>query len=554
MAITDVFATNTEQRQQTASRLLHEYRHAFRVATLAILLIFGNYLVYRTGGTAYAYPYLMLVPVLLAAAWYRIVGGLVTATVAGILMALMPLDVERGIDQETANWLLRLGLYIGLGAFAGGLFHSIFKLNRNRERLMFIDHPSGLPNSLALRKDLSGRLRHQGAKQGVALILIRIIDIPDVLEALGIDASDELISAVGRRIRAETPPSAQLYRFSNSELMLLLSGAHSLQTERIVRNLVDIGEDNVIVQDMPMRAQTVYGSCLAGPEACEEGLIRRARLAMFAALEKNVSHEPYSPQLERKPLETIQLIARVRDGLDRQEFELHYQPKIRLSDNSVCGAEGLIRWRDGKGGFIPPGKYMAKVESTTLISPVTRFVMDEASRFAWSSPGTVSINFSGRNLLDNQLLSRLETLLRESGLPPERLEIEITESVLMQDLDAARESINRIRALGVGVSIDDFGTGFASFEYLRHLPVTGLKIDRVFVKELELDEKAQKLMTCMVEVGHALGLEVTAEGVETTGQCDILRATGCDLAQGFLFSPALPGDAFSHWLEQRKAL
>ena len=148
----------------------------------------------------------------------------------------------------------------------------------------------------------------------------------------------------------------------------------------------------------------------------------------------------------------------------------------------------------------------------------------------------------------------MKALLDETGLPAERLEIEITESVLMQNLEAARQAIQRIRSFGIGISIDDFGTGYASFEYLRHLPVTGLKIDRVFVADLETDEKAKKLMACMIDVGRALDLEVTAEGVETPGQCDVLRSMGCDQAQGFLFSAAMPADTYHQWVSQRQSV
>lgn len=552
MFSTNLLVTDTEQGKYSIFNARSEKRHVACLAILGMLLAAGTLIVYHTGGTAYAYPYLMLVPVLLASAWYRLAGGIVTAAVAGSLMAVMPLEVDQSIAQETSNWLLRLGLYIGLGAFSGGLFQSIFHLNRGRERLMSTDQPSGLPNSLALRNQLADHLRWRRESENITLVLMRVVDIADVLEALGIDASDELMAAIGRRITAATPPLAQLYRFSNSEIMLMLPGADKPDSDRIVRNLVAAGEDNVLVQGMPLRAQMVFGSGTAGPEATAEGLISEARMAMFAAMEKGISHQPYVHALRRRTLETIQLISRVREGLDKQEFELHYQPKIGLADDVVSGCEGLIRWRDGSGGFIPPGKFMPKVERTSLISPVTHFVMVEALRFAQACTGVVSINFSVHNLLDCQLIQQLKTLLDEAGLPAERLEIEITESVLMQNLEAARKAIQTIRSFGMGVSIDDFGTGFASFEYLRHLPVTGLKIDRVFVTDLETDEKAQRLMACMIDVGQALDLDVTAEGVETAGQRDILRSLGCKQAQGFLYSPAMSDRAYTEWVRNRE--
>ena len=554
MVSNNVLTAGTYRGKYSSFYVHRVWHHGVCVAVLAMLLVAGTLIVYHTGGTAYAYPYLMLVPVLLASAWYRLTGGIVTAAVAGSLMAVMPLEVDKGIAQETSNWLLRLGLYLGLGAFSGALFQSIFHLNRVRERLTRTDLPSGLPNSLALRNQLTCALSRRRGSESIALILMRVVDITDVLDVFGIDAPDELMAAIGQRIMASAPDSARCYRFSNSEIMLMLPGATKSDTDHLIRALVAAGEDNVVVQSTPMRAQMVFGSSMTGPDTTAEELISEAQMAMFSAMEKGISHQTYTPVLRRRTLETIQLISRVREGLDKQEFELHYQPKIRLADGAVCGCEGLIRWQDGSGGFIPPGKFMPKVENTSLISPVTHFVMTEALRFAQACRGVVSINFSGHNLLDSSLIERLKALLDETGLPAERLEIEITESVLMQNLEAARQAIQRIRSFGIGISIDDFGTGYASFEYLRHLPVTGLKIDRVFVADLETDEKAKKLMACMIDVGRALDLEVTAEGVETPGQCDVLRSMGCDQAQGFLFSAAMPADTYHQWVSQRQSV
>ncbi|MEX1228364.1 MAG: GGDEF domain-containing phosphodiesterase [Marinobacter sp.] len=552
MISSNTLASHTETHQPTFFSFRNEQRHILCFAILATLLGAGTAIVYQTGGTAFAYPYLMLIPVLLASAWYRLVGGVVTAAMAGILMAAMPLDVDRGITQGVSNWAIRLALYIGIGAFSGSLFQSMFRINRSREKLLYVDAESGLLNVTALRKHLDKKMMTQREDQAITLVLIRAVDITEVLEVLGMDASGELMAAVGQRVIKLVPPSASLYRFSNSEIMVMLPAVERLNTEQIVQNLIDAGEENLTVQGMPMRAQMVFGSSTYRADSTAANLISEARMAMFSSIEKGNSHQAFTPSLRRRTLETIQLISRVREGLDKYEFELHYQPKIRLEDDTVCGCEGLIRWRDhSSGGFIPPGKFMPKVENTTLITPVTHFVLEEAFRFAGTRSGVVSINFSGRNILDQQLINRMGKLLEQTGLPPGQLEIELTESVLMRNLDAAKRSIQAIRSLGVGVSIDDFGTGFASFEYLRHLPVTGLKIDRVFVTDLETDEKSRRLISCMIEVGHALGLLVTAEGVETSGQRDILKCLGCDHAQGFLFSPAIPAERYGEWVGGR---
>ncbi|MDR5864248.1 bifunctional diguanylate cyclase/phosphodiesterase [Halomonas campisalis] len=514
-----------------------------------MLLAAGAMIVYLTGGTRFAYPYLMLIPVLLAAAWYGLPGALLTAVVAGLLMAATPLNVLTGEQQEPLNWLIRLALYLLIGGFAGWLFSRLLQIHAERDAAARTDPRVGLPNQVALEEDLAGLLARMPRRDGktVGLILIRISDIGEILEAMGADASDALMIAMSQRLGHQELVQG-IYRFSGAELVVLLWPIDRDGLERVAEHLVAAGEENLTVQGIPIRAQLVLGSSMPlGKEAGPGELIREARIALLAASEKQRSHCHYSPDFTRRTVETIKLIARVRRGLEAGEFELHYQPKLRLSDGQICGCEGLIRWRDDRGELISPAMFMPKVESTTLIAPVTRFVIREACRYAERFGGAVSINVSAHNLQDKALLGYLESLVEQSGIHPWQLEVEITETALMQDMVAAKQALERIRSFGIGVSIDDFGTGFASFEYLRHLPITGLKIDRAFVSGLEDDERLRKLMTCLIDVGHALDLLVTAEGVETQAQHRILRELGCDQAQGFLYTKALPAEELTAW-------
>lgn len=524
-------------------------QRAISLLVIFLLLLLGAATVYSTGGTAYAYPYLMLIPVLFASAWYGVAGGLTAGLAAGILMAFMPLNVESGQMQSTFNWTLRLFLYLGLGAVAGGLFQALRSSFQKHDRLVRTDHRSKLPNQVSLNGDLGDWVSSSHtATRPIGLIFVRISDIADILEAMGADASDELTALVGQRLKAVVSESGSVYRFSESELVALLPAIDIDRLSQVIEQIIEAGEQNLVVRDVPVRVQLVVGSSwrATGPVSGDD-LIREARLALFAALKSRLSHCEYTPALTQKTLSTIKLISHVSRGLERDEFELHYQPKISLASGAISGSEALIRWRDAKGGIIMPGKFMPKVENTTLIGPVTRFVISECCDFLADYPQQVSFNFSSRNLVDPTMPAFLEAMVLEHGIEPERLEVEITESALIQNLEAARQAIERIRAIGFGVSIDDFGTGFASFEYLRRLPITGIKIDRAFVGDLETDERAQKLMACMIDVGHALRLTVTAEGVETEGQYNLLQSLGCDQVQGFHFSPALPPTQFLSW-------
>ncbi|MDN3556125.1 putative bifunctional diguanylate cyclase/phosphodiesterase [Halomonas maura] len=533
---------------------LIDSRHATRCSVVALLLVAGAAIVYVTGGTAYAYPYLMLVPVLAAASWYSLPGGLIAAFLAGALMAIMPQDAHLNVEQSTANYLARFVFYLILGGVAGWLFH-LRRRSANEHRVIArTDPPSGLPNQVALNEDLRHCLSQPVWRvTNTGVIKIKITDMTEVVEALGMEAADELLVAMGTRLSQAIRDGGRAYRISLDELALILKDIEPGDLDPISQRLMDVGEDSLLIQQVPVRVQLAMGSAIArdGMTRATE-LLREARIALLAAIRQRRSHTHFSPTFDQRTLQSLKLIARVRDGLVAGEFELHYQPKIRLGDGKVCGCEGLIRWRGDNDKLIPPGQFMPKVENTSLIGPVTTFVAQTAGAFAVTdgSEGAIGINISVHNLHDEDLHDLLLKLVEDTGVRPEHLEVEITESALIGDLDAARRDIQRIRDIGIGVSIDDFGTGFASFEYLQHLPITGLKIDRSFVSPLERDERARKLMACMIDMGHALDLVVTAEGVETAAQADILRHLGCDQAQGFLFSPALPAADYRTWCQR----
>ena len=535
-------------------RLSRRSMDLLMVVLIAALFAGATALVYATGGTKLAWPYLMLVPVLLAAARFRVAGGIIGGLVGGLLLGpLMPLDVDAGIAQQTHNWLIRIAFYMGLGAFTGLLFLLIRREGERRERDARIDSDSGLPNKTALIETLD-ELPAAGTGRGPLLILARILDLGTVIEAAGVAAADELVCELDRRLRAQVGEPASVYRFSASELVVLQPNPKEPPEEIAARALRSVDEP-VEVRGIPVHTELVIGSAGGDEAGCEpRELIRRGRVALVAAGERQHGHVHYGAQYERESARTIELLGRVRRGLEAGEFELHYQPKIRTRDGAVAGCEALIRWRDRGGNLIPPGRFMPGVERSALIDPLTRFVIREACAFAQRSErGSVSINLTARNLLDRELVTSMGEKLARECFAAGRIEIEITEGAIVRDPEAARAAIERLREAGFAVSVDDFGTGYSSFEYLRVLPITGLKIDRAFVRDLEHDRRAADLMASMIQVGHTLGLEVVAEGVEERAQHEILRRLGCDLIQGFYFARPMPEDEYRAWCAERRA-
>jgi len=519
------------------------------LALILALMFAAAALVYATGGTKLAWPYLMLVPALIAAARWHVVGGLVAGVTGGFLLGpFMPLDVAQGIPQDTGNWLVRIGFYAFLGGFTGALFAFIRRESDRRAREARTDSDSGLPNKTALMEDIA-HLQAEKGRASPLTFLVRITNLAEIINALGVSSGEEVVHALAQCVHDHADGGIGVYRFSASELALL-AHARKADPESVSRTIRRCVDEPLEVKGIPVHAEVLIGSAGGDESLDADELMRRARAALVSARDVHAGFHHYRPERESETRRTVELLGRVRQALRNGEFELHYQPKVRISDGSASGCEALIRWRDSKGNLIPPGEFMPRVEQSALMGSLTRFVVHAACEFGQRAEHhAVSVNFSAHNLLDRELVEALADLVSGECLDSGHFEIEITEGAIVRDPRAAREAITRLRDQGFRVSIDDFGTGYSSFEYLRLLPLTGLKIDRAFVHELEDDARARELMKCMIQVGHALDLEVVAEGVENGEQVDILQQLGCDLIQGFHFARPMPEPRYLEWCE-----
>ncbi len=529
-------------------------RQAGRIIVIASSLAIASAVVYATGGTGYAYPYLMLLPILLAAAWHGLFASIFFATVGGLLLGpYMPLDVAQGTSQSTDNWLARIGFFILIGVFASWLFQSLQNANRRHLQVLKTDSATGLRNQAAfdedLRKVLAPVRKDNLRGSFVAVVLVRMQDLWEILEAMGTDTSELVVAELAASISANIDANHQVYRFSTSELAILFFANTQEEVASISKATGEIGEEEALVNGVPLRVQLVTGSYLVERDVREsETVINRARTALFAAIDSSVFYKPYSPVFDQRTSERVKLISRVRDGLKKNEFELFYQPKISLDTGCPVGAEGLLRWFSPDGSMIMPGLFMPKLERTSLIDPVTRFVIARACEdIKRHNLTAVSVNFAVKNLMDEGLIRELGSMVASYDVNPASIEIEITEGALIQEPAQAKAAVESLRNQGFNVSLDDFGTGYSSFQYLSHLPLSGLKIDQAFVTHLESSPDARTVMKSMINMAHALRLEVTVEGIETDAQHQIVGDLGADLVQGFLFSKPLPLTQYLTW-------
>ncbi len=282
-------------------------------------------------------------------------------------------------------------------------------------------------------------------------------------------------------------------------------------------------------------------------------LLQRADVALARAKSHHSRVEVYSPAHDDFDPGRLLLLGQVRRALERGEFVLHYQPKIDLETKRISGVEALLRWRHPELGLLAPLKFIPLIEQTALIRPVTLHVIAEALAQAsrWRKQGLrlgISINLSARNLLDVELPGQVEKLLQEHGVPADQLTVEVTESATLADPERAVRVLSALQACGVAVSIDDFGTGNASIDYLARLPANELKIDKSFITGICEDKRAEAIVHSTIDLARHLGLKVVAEGIETEAVADRLAALGCDTGQGYVISRPLPADQLTEQL------
>lgn len=525
-----------------------------RAIIIVVSLALGASIVYATGGTGYAYPYIALLPVILTAAWFGLVPTVLSAVIAGLLLGpYMPMDVESGSMQSTQNWLARVSFFVLIGVFTSWLFQNLRASTHQHLSSLQIDRETGLPNQAALREDLVSTLSVTGPDKVFsgtpAVLLIHLQDLWEVMEAMGAQTADKVVRSLADRLDTTINQEHHIYRFSTSELLLLFFASSQQEVDAVANAVREAGEHETEIEGVPLRVQLIAGSYFVERKLDDPSVIvNRARRALFEAIDSNTFYKSYDPMFDRQTADRVRLISNVRKGLREKEFSLFYQPKICLKSGRHVGGEGLLRWHNNDGSIVLPGLFMPKLESTTLIEPVTRYVIRKACEDVQShSLLPVSINFSAKNLMDVDLVQNLSRIVALYGVEPSMLEIEITEGALIQDPAHAKVAIESLRKQGFHVSLDDFGTGYSSFQYLAHLPLSGLKIDRAFVSSLEESAHARTVLKSMIKMSHSLNLHVTVEGVETSEQHEIVSDYGADTAQGFYYTKPLPVNQYKNW-------
>jgi diguanylate cyclase (GGDEF)-like protein len=408
------------------------------------------------------------------------------------------------------------------------------------------DSLTGLPNRVKLREDLDLRIR---SERGFGVLSMDLDRFAEVNHTLGPDGGDLLLVAAARRIGEVSGDGPLLVRLQDDAFGVVVAAAETRAPE-LARRLVAAFQSPLEVDGLSLEIGLSAGIALhtADIETSDE-LLRRAHVARYAAKDTGTGIAVYDPGRDRSSRARLALTGELRHAIAANDVQPFFQPQVDLRSGEVVGCEALVRWIRPDGSLVPPLEFIPHVENGGLIKPLTRHVLAAAltARHHWAAAGTplrISVNLSARSLLDPELVTDVRAALHEADVPAHALELEVTESAIMADADRARDTLRDLHQLGVHLAIDDFGTGYSSLAYLSRLPVHSVKIDRSFVGQLDTDPAAELIVRMTVDLGHNLGLTVIAEGVEDTATRNHLRDLGCDTAQGFLWSPAIPAHAF----------
>jgi diguanylate cyclase (GGDEF)-like protein len=419
------------------------------------------------------------------------------------------------------------------------------------------DALTGLPNRTLFRDRIEQAIEAAGDGESVAVMLLDVDRFREINDALGHELGDLLLQGLAERLAGELQADELLARLGGDEFGILLPSATCAEATRTAARLHAALEEPFPLRGLPLEVAASIG-VVGYPEHGDDvdALLQRADVAMYMAKDGHARTAVYDPELDTNDALRLVLAGELRRAIEAGELLVYFQPKAELATGEIVGAEALVRWQHPERGFIPPNDFIPIAERTGLIKPLSRYVLAAAVRQcqAWNEAGLelhVAVNLTIPDLLDLDVPDHISALLAETGVRPEQLELEITETTILADPVHVRQVLMRLHELGLRIAIDDFGTGYSSLAYLKRLPVQAIKIDRSFVMGMCEDASDATIVRSTIDLARNLGLEVVAEGVETNEIWDALRALNCSLAQGYLIGRPAPAAELVELLTHR---
>ncbi len=521
---------------------------------LLILLAGGGLIVYLTGGTAYPYAHILYIPIILAGFFYSIPGGLIAGFLAGLIVGpWMPLDVASAELQLLHDWLLRGGFFTTVGGLAGISSYIFRSYLREVEHRRLTNPITGLPNLRGMTAKFTTLLQQN---EKLFVIVVEVRHLRKVENAFGISYAEEFLQQIALQLQRSLPDSAHLGHSQTSGFIITVP--ELTDVPEFIQDLRAEIQRTYQIADTPIYAEMVCGvASYPSDDRDLPQLVRKAKIALESLRGFSQSFAIYDASARVPKESNIQLLHELNQAVENEEFVLHYQPKIELATNRVIGVEALIRWQHPEHGLIPPGDFLPLAEETFLINSLTRWLFRQACQDLRTLHQDkhllqMAVNVSIKNFHAPELFDELIKLVKASGIAPKFFEVEITESAVTPDLSSVVAILNKVRATGIQITIDDFGTGQASQSYLYELPLDGVKIDQSFVKDMTINPTAAAIVKSAILLAKDLNLAVTAEGVRTQEHIKVLKELDCTMVQGFVIARPMPLGELKGWLEKSR--
>jgi len=435
------------------------------------------------------------------------------------------------------------------------------------ERQAFHDSITNLANRALFRDRVLHAIERQVRdRRPISVLFMDLDDFKTINDSLGHAAGDGLLAEVGERLKGALRTADTAARLGGDEFAILLEdGGDGVQAADVAERIMQMLQAPFLLEGKEVFVRASVGIAVAdgtagNGEDAAEALLRNADVAMYMAKERGKGrYQVFEPEMHDTALRRLELKADLQRAVEHGEFVLHYQPVIELETGRINGVEALIRWVHPERGMVQPLEFIPLAEETGLIVPIGRWVLEQATRYAvelqerfpMDPPFHMAVNLSARQLARPEIVDEVRELLEETGLPASTLVLEITESMVMQDMELAIERLKQLKQLGVLLAIDDFGTGYSSLNYVRRFPVDILKVDKSFIDEVNEGGESSALTAAVIELAGILNLTPVAEGIERPDQLERLMELKCDLGQGYLFARPLEPDALGALLEER---
>ncbi len=446
------------------------------------------------------------------------------------------------------------------------LYSEIDERERVEKQMAYLaehDALTGLINRNALKRILGEWLEKSDAKNNSALLFIDLDRFKEVNDALGHTVGDELLRRVARRINKLAPNSSQLARVGGDEFLLAIECTENRQqVVALAERLLQALDAHFFVDVYELFISASIGITFAeDADFNAEYFIRNADTALYQAKEQGRNtYKIYDKAIHKDLTKKLELVKRLRHAVNKQQLTVYYQPKVELSSRRITGFEALVRWVDEDGSIIPPDQFIPLAEDTGLIIPISEYVMRESflQLKQWHELGftelSIAINISGKQLHLPDFADDVIEKVNEAKVPPNKVELELTEQVFIENIQSHTRFMHSVREYGMSLAIDDFGVGYSSLSYLKNFPVTSLKIDRSFVKDLPDNEDDATITQTIISLARNLNIQLVAEGIETEEQVEFLLHRECATGQGFLFSKPVPAQQVTQLLQQYNGL